>query len=88
MYANMITKGGEITQQEAFKSDNGAFYLFIAPKSEDASSVAVLNVKLSQNKENTDYPFVAGIWNPVVINSVEIKSTDLQNYRIFWGETL
>lgn len=88
MYENLIMSGGEITSQGSFKTDNGAFYLFITPKSESASSIAVLNVKLSRNKQNTDYPFVAGIWNPVVVNSVDVKGEDLTNYRIFWGETL
>lgn len=42
MYENMITYGGEITSQGAFATNSGAFYLFIAPKSESASSIAVL----------------------------------------------
>lgn len=88
MYENLIMGGGEITSQGTFKADSGAFYLFVVPKSESAASIAVLNVKLSRNKQNTDYPFVAGMWNPVVVNSVDVKSTDLQNYRIFYGETL
>ena len=61
MYDNLIMGGGEITAQGTFKTDSGAFYLFIVPKSESAASIAVLNVKLSRNKQNTDYPFVAGI---------------------------
>ena len=88
MYENLIMGGGEITSQGTFKANSSAFYLFIVPKSESASSIAVLNVKLSRNKQNTDYPFVAGMWNPVVVNSVDVKSTDLQNYRIFYGGTL
>ena len=40
MYENLIMSGGEITSQGSFKTDNGAFYLFIAPKSESASSIA------------------------------------------------
>lgn len=88
MYENTIIGGGEITEQGEFKSAHGAFYLFIAPKSDSASNIAVLDVKLSQNKNSTDYPFVACIWNPVVLNTVNVKSEDLSNYRIFWGETL
>ena len=88
MYEDKIIKGGEITSQGVFKSNGGAFYIFITPKTEDASSSSVLNVKLSGNTELTDFPFVSYIWNPVLVNEVNIKSSDLSNYRIFWGETL
>lgn len=88
MYENMIVGGGEITAQGTFKADSGAFYIFIAPKSDSALSIAVLNVKLSKSSDNTDYPFVAGIWNPVVVNQVDVTSDNLSNYRIFWGKTL
>lgn len=88
MFDDKIVNGGEITAIGNFKSDNGAFYIFIAPKSDSASGIGIFNVKLSQRKENTDYPFVVGMWNPVVVNSVNVKSEDLTNYRFFWGETL
>lgn len=88
MYEDKIVRGGEITSQGEFVPQNGAMYLFIAPKVESAASVGVFNVKLSRNESFTDYPFVAGIWNPVVVNNINIKSEDLTNYRIFYGETL
>lgn len=88
MYENKIVKGGEITAQGAFKSDSGAFYIMVVPKGDTASNVAMLDVKLSQNTNSIAYPFVAGVWNPVVVNSVNVKSADLSDYRIFYGETL
>ena len=88
MYEDKIISGGEITAQGTFDAPNGAMYLFLSPKSEDASQIGILEAKISQNKEAIEYPFVAGMWNPVVVNSVDVKSTDLQNYRIFYGETL
>lgn len=87
MYDNMITYGGEITSQGTFETNSGAFYLFIAPKKEDAPAIGVFNVKISRNVDNTDYPFVVGVWNPVVINQIDVTSENLANYRIFWGET-
>lgn len=88
-YEDKIVKGGEITSQGVFdKGTNGTFYLMIVPKAEDAGNVAILNVKISQNTERIDFPFVAGMWNPIVVNSVDVKANDLSNYRIFYGETL
>lgn len=79
-----VIKGGEITAQGVF-GGNVAFYIMIVPKTVDAASVGILNVKLSQNDELIDYPFAVGVWNPVVVNVVNVKSTDLTSYRIFWG---
>lgn len=84
---NKILRGGEITAQGEF-NEVSAFYIMLAPKTTEAASVGILNVKLSQNDSLIDFPFAVGMWNPVVVNSVEVKSTDLQNYRIFYGETL
>lgn len=88
-YEDKIVKGGEITSQGVFdKGTNGTFYLMIVPKTEDSANVAILNVNISQNTERIDFPFVSGMWNPIVVNSVDVKANDLSNYRIFYGETL
>lgn len=79
-----ILSGGEITSQGEFK-EVSAFYIMLVPKSTDAASVGILNVKLSQLEDVVDFPFAVGMWNPVVINKVNVKSADLANYRIFWG---
>ena len=87
MYENLIMGGGEITAQGEF-NEVSAFYIMLVPKTEDASSVGILNVKLSQNEGLIDFPFAVGMWNPVVVNKVNVKSSDLTNYRIFWGADL
>ena len=79
-----ILRGGEITSQGEFK-EVSAFYIMLVPKSTDTASVGILNVKLSQLEDMVDFPFAVGMWNPVVINKVNVKSADLANYRIFWG---
>lgn len=79
-----ILRGGEITAQGEF-NEVSAFYIMLVPKTTDASSVGILNVKLSQLEDMVDFPFAVGMWNPVVINKVNVKSSDLTNYRIFWG---
>lgn len=79
-----ILLGGEITGQGEFK-DVSTFYLMLVPKTTDDSSVGILNVMLSQNEELIDFPFAVGVWNPVVVNKVNVKSSDLAKYRIFWG---
>ena len=79
-----ILRGGEITSQGEFNKVS-AFYIMLVPKSTDAASVGILNVKLSQNDSLIDFPLSVGMWNPVVINKVNVKSSDLANYRIFWG---
>lgn len=79
-----ILKGGEITAQGEF-NEVSAFYIMLVPKNTDAASVGILNVKLSQLEDMVDFPFAVGMWNPVVINKVNVKSSDLTNYRIFWG---
>lgn len=81
-----ILRGGEITatgRQADIKES--AYYLMIIPKSEDASNFTVFNVKLSGEKEFKNFPFVVGQWNPVIINDIDVTSTDLSNYRIFYG---
>lgn len=88
-YEDMIMSGGEITAQGNFTLEGKeAFYLFLVPKNEDAPNAAILNVKLSQNKALAVFPFMVGIWNPIVVNQVNVSSNDLTNYRIFWGATL
>lgn len=88
-YEDKIIRGGEITSAGIFQSSSkGTFYLMLVPKTEQTPNIAILNVKISQNDKSLDYPFVALMWNPVVVNSVNVKSTDLSNYRIFYGETL
>lgn len=79
-----ILRGGEITAQGEF-NEVSAFYIMLVPKNTDAASVGILNVKLSQLEDMVDFPFAVGMWNPVVINKVNVKSSDLTNYRIFWG---
>ena len=79
-----ILRGGEITAQGEFNVVS-AFYIMLVPKTTDAASVGILNVKLSQLEDMVDFPFAVGMWNPVVINKVNVKSSDLTNYRIFWG---
>lgn len=89
MLNDKILKGGEITTTG---KQNGlgvkAFYLMLVPKTDDASAIAVLNVKLSQEKDYKDFPFPIGQWNPVVLNDVNVKSEDLTNYRIFYGSEI
>lgn len=84
-FKDKILGGGEITTQGKFTA-NGAFYIALAPKTTTASNVAVLNVKLSSNAVYTDFPFAIGTWNPVLVNEIDVKSSDLSDYRIFWGE--
>lgn len=79
-----ILRGGEITAQGEF-NEVSAFYIMLVPKTTDAASVGILNVKLSQLEDMVDFPFAVGMWNPVVVNKVNVKSSDLTNYRIFWG---
>lgn len=80
-----ILQGGEITAQGEFVPPTKACYLFLVPKTDSSASVGILNVKISQNDGYTDYPFTSGIWNPIIINKVNVKSSDLTSYRIFWG---
>lgn len=79
-----ILRGGEITAQGEFK-EVSAFYIMLVPKTTEAASVGILNVKLSQNDSLIDFPFAVGMWNPVVVNKVNVKEADLAGYRIFWG---
>lgn len=79
-----ILRGGEITTEGEF-NEISAFYIMLVPKTTDAASVGILNVKLSQNDSLIDFPFTAGMWNPVVVNKVNVQSADLTSYRIFWG---
>lgn len=78
-----IIRGGEITQQGVFEQNS--FYVMLVPKSTESASVAVLNAKLAYNEELMDFPFAVGVWNPTVISKLNVKSTDLTSYRIFWG---
>lgn len=87
-YDDKIVRGGEILETTTFESPSGAFCLMLAPKTETASDIAILDVKLSQNDESLEYPFTVGTWNPIVVNSITVTEDNLTNYRIFWGETL
>lgn len=80
-----ILNGGEITAQGDFTLDAMTFYIFLAPKNEDASGIAILDATLNYADKPTAFPFIAGTWNPVVVKKLSVKSTDLTNYRIFYG---
>lgn len=84
-FEDLIVKGGEITEAELFKPEDKVCMLMLVPKSESAASVAVLNVKLSGNKDKIDYPFSVGVWNPILVNEVNVVQQNLNDYRIFWG---
>lgn len=86
MYTNdKILRGGEITSEGKFSNETGfPFYIFLAPKNEDAESIVILTVKLPYG-ESTEFPFSTSEWNPVSLKEIEITSEDLSQYRIFWG---
>lgn len=81
---NKITRGGEIKEQGDFNNNNQPFYLFLMPKAEGVSSIA-LTAKISYNKKAIEFPFVVNCWNPIVVNSVNIAEETLSSYRVFWG---
>lgn len=86
MYLNdKILRGAEITSQGVFDNNGQPFYLFMIPKVETAGSSAVISAQPLMEKVSKDFPFSAGIWNPVVLNSVNLTAENLQNYRIFYG---
>lgn len=81
-----ILRGGEITAQGDFRHNGGQpFYLFLAPKHDEAKNIAILNTVLTYSREQVSFPFIAGVWNPVVLDAVSITAENLSNYRIFWG---
>lgn len=84
-FEDLILKGGEITKAELFKPEGKVCLLMLVPKSKEATIVSVLNVKLSGNKEKIDYPFMVGVWNPILVNEVNVVQQNLTDYRIFWG---
>lgn len=82
-----ITSGGEITSAGKFSIKEGfPFYLFAAPKTDTAGTVAIFNATLVYGKQGTPVPITAGMWGPVVFKEVEITSDLLSTYRIFWGK--
>ena len=87
MYTNdKILRGGEITVQGDFRHYGGQpFYIFLVPKTEEAAGIAVLNVLLTYGKETVSFPFIAGVWNPVVLDTLNVTAQNLTDYRIFWG---
>ena len=79
-----ILKGGEITKKGVF-CEVPLFYIMLVPTASNSSSMAILNVKLSKTDDLIDFPFAVGVWNPVAVNKINVKSSDLTGYRIFWG---
>lgn len=80
-----ILRGGEITAQGTFTMDGLPFYIFLMPKDDTETSLAVLTVQLPYNREETAFPFQPGIWNPVAVMSLDVTESDLTSWRIFWG---
>lgn len=81
-----ILNGGEVTSQGDFTLDGSRpFYIFLAPKSENAGSIAILNVRLTYGQDITAFPFLAGAWNPVVLDTLNVSAQNLADYRIFYG---
>lgn len=84
-FSDLIVKGGEVTKAELFVPEDKVCLLMLTPKTESSPSVEIISVKLSENKSMVDYPFVAGMWNPVVVKKANITAGNLNNFRIFWG---
>lgn len=80
----MIVKGGELTEP----SYNGdAFLLFPMPKSDDAPEILVVSAKCSGEGDGEfhDVPLNSGMWNPVLLEEVQLSDEQLASYRFFYG---
>ena len=82
--SDKIISAGEITTAGEFTTNNGAFYLFLAPKT-DEMKVCILSASLSWQLAESSVPFVPNEWNPVVVKSVDITTEVLAKYNVFWG---
>ena len=78
-----ILKGKKI-ESAGLQKPSQAFFLFPVSKTEE-KHICVINAKLSQNKEMTEFPLAVNCWNPVVFNEVNIKEQDLADFDIYWG---
>lgn len=85
MRNDKITNGGELTTTQPFNNNGQSFYLLLIPKNQSAPSVAILKVKMADERNVKEFPFLVNMWNPIIVNSVEATSSDLANYTIYYG---
>ena len=84
-FQDKIIKCNEVTEAKNV-SNIKPFYVFLAPKTENAESVLILSGKPYGNKEQTNIPLAVGCWNPITFKSLNVTSEAVANYSVFIGE--
>lgn len=86
MYTNIINNIIELEKVETF-IDIKPYYVFLYPKSEDASNVIIVDglPTYQSKKENLALPLLTCVWNPIALNNIVVTNDMLSNYRIFIG---
>lgn len=66
---------------------NVPFSIFIVPKTEttEYGIAEILSVKLYQEDDASDCPFVVGAWNEPAIVEIEAHETFLTSFDVYWG---
>lgn len=80
-----IINGGEIVDAGKFTKNGHPFYICMIPKDADSPSGLVLSGEFLFAENESQIPLNAGVWNPVVLKSLTVSSSDLSLFRIFWG---
>lgn len=89
MNAGRILYHGKVDSLETnFKlTGNVPFSIFIVPKSDEITFgiAEILSVKLYQEDELSNCPFVVGAWNEPSIVEIEANATFLTSFDVYWG---
>lgn len=87
MWNNIIKYVEEITSNGDFKYDNeDIFYVFIQKKDENSNDIVNIDSKLSGNRQYVSVPYVANLWNPILVKELNIENQLFDSYRLFVGK--
>lgn len=73
---------------ESGKFDNNGgypFYVYLMPIADDSPASYIVSSKPSYENQYKDMPFTSNMWNPVVLNGIDVSAELLQKYRVFYG---
>lgn len=87
MYATRLGSHGQITDLSSpFKLDPEVpFSICVVPKQATTDILLIVDLKLHQDDESSDFPVPLSDWTPGGIVEIPAEAIDLLSYDVYWA---
>jgi hypothetical protein len=87
MFTNRLGSHGEITDLSSnFKLDPQLpFSICVVPKNATTDIILIVDLKLHQDNESSDFPIPLSDWTPGGIIEIPAEAIDLTDYYVYWA---